>query len=43
MALAAEADDRDLLGLDQVHIRITVVVDAHRSRTPWLDRVKFRR
>jgi hypothetical protein len=36
VALAAEADDRDLLGLDQVHIRITVVVNAHLSlwRTP---------
>jgi len=29
MALAAEADDRDLTGLDQVHIRIAVVVNAH--------------
>ena len=29
VALAAEADDRDLEGLDQVHIRIAVVVNAH--------------
>jgi hypothetical protein len=42
MALAAEADDRDLLGLDQVHIRIAVVVDAHLSRSPWLDQVWVR-
>ncbi len=29
VALAAIADDRDLLRLDQVHIRIAVVIDAH--------------
>ena len=29
MALAAIADDRDLLALDQVHIGIAVVINAH--------------
>src|SRR3546814_16040462 len=29
MALAAVADDRHLLRLDQVHIGITIVIDAH--------------
>ena len=31
MALAAIADDRDLLRLDQVHIGVAVVINAHRS------------
>ena len=29
MALTAEADNRDLLALNQIHIRIAVVVHAH--------------
>ena len=29
VALAAIADDRDLLGLDQVEVGIPVVIDAH--------------
>ncbi len=29
MPLAAEADDGDLLGLDQINVRIAVVIDAH--------------
>ena len=29
MALAAEANDRNLAGLDQIHIRIAVIVNAH--------------
>ena len=34
MALAAEADDRDLLVLDQVHVRIAVVINAHDFTLP---------
>ncbi len=30
MALAAVADDRDLLGLDQVNVGVAVVINAHR-------------
>ena len=29
VALAAEADDRDLLALDQIHVRVAVVINAH--------------
>jgi hypothetical protein len=29
MALAAKANDRNLAGLDQIHIRIAVIVNAH--------------
>jgi hypothetical protein len=31
MALAAEADDRDLLVLDQIEIGIPIVINAHKS------------
>ena len=31
VTLAAVADDGDVLGLDQVHVGIAIVVDAHRS------------
>ena len=34
VALAAEADDRDLLALDEVHVRIAVVINAHMSPFP---------
>jgi hypothetical protein len=33
MTLAAKADNRDILVLDQVDIGITIVVDAHLSRS----------
>jgi hypothetical protein len=29
MALAAKTNDRNLAGLDQIHIRIAVIVNAH--------------
>ena len=35
VALAAIADDRDLLGLDQVEVGIPVVIDAHVSPFRW--------
>src|SRR3546814_2675611 len=31
VALAAVADDHDLLGLDQVHVGVAIVIDAHAS------------
>jgi hypothetical protein len=31
MALGAEADDGDLLVLDQIEIGIPIVIDAHKS------------
>ena len=38
VALAAEADDRDLLALDEVHVRIAVVINAHISPFPLFGR-----
>jgi hypothetical protein len=35
MALAAIADDGDLLALDQVQVGITIVVNAHRGQSSW--------
>ncbi len=35
VALAAVADDRDLLALDQVYIGVTIVVDTHRAHSSW--------
>jgi hypothetical protein len=37
VALAAVTDDRDLPGLDQVHIGITIVVNAHCSLMSLFD------
>jgi hypothetical protein len=34
MALAAEADDRDFLAFDQVHIGIAIVIDTHGNSSP---------
>ena len=31
MPLTAIADDRDLLGLDQIHVGIAIVVNAHHT------------
>ena len=36
-ALAAIADDGDLLALDEVEIGITIVIDAHFSSFPFLN------
>jgi hypothetical protein len=34
MALAAIADDDDLLALDQIHVGVAVVINAHGSCPP---------
>jgi len=34
VTLAAETDDGDLLGLDQIDVRIAVVIDAHSKALP---------
>ncbi len=35
MALAAIADDADLLALDQVQIGVAIVIDTHGMFLPW--------
>src|SRR4051812_12741388 len=42
MALAAVADDQDLLALDQVHVGITIVIDTHLFLLPLEWRAVYR-
>ena len=36
VALAAVADDRDLLALDEIEVGIAIVIDAHVTFPSWL-------